>query len=165
MKTHEGVGIKDSNIRAGVPSLKLDLVRRLVLKDTIHGFHILVDAIADFGDVTAFVGIELSRGQASCVGKGILRKQLKRGDIHEHEIPGSVLIQGVERTVNALDIVNDCLAFHLAVGEESIVAQVIGSDPDCIHCLGGRDIEEFLSSSRVDKLAISDEGRDLVFLD
>jgi hypothetical protein len=93
-----------------------------------------------------------------------LRSEVQRRNILENEVPSTVVVYALDRFEHTVGVVDDRGACDLRVGDESIVAKVVGSYPDSVDSLVWRVVHEF-RTVLVDILGVGDVGRDLVLFD
>lgn len=73
----------------------------------------------------------------------------------------AIVVEARDLFVYAVHVVCDCLALDLAVGEEGVVSEIVGADPDGINCAFGLSREKF-GAIRPTVLRICDESREFV---
>ncbi len=137
--SHEAVGIEHREVRARIAVRDLDFIRRLVFEDIVHARRVLTHRVCDVGVVIGFHGPVLIFAHAV---EGIVRVQRRKVQwcgVHQHEVPGALLVEAVEYVVYARSIIRKDFTRDLAIGEEGPDAKVVGADPegvDCVHGVG-----------------------------
>lgn len=139
----------------------LNLVRRLVLEHSVDERHILVHLVADLREIARLVRPVLRSVQSTLTRETILWVQVQRRNILDDEVAAAVRVHSVELVVDALSVVDDVGAGDLAVGDEGVVAQVIGTNEDAVDGLVWRVDHEF-SVVRVVVVRVLNVGRDFV---
>lgn len=138
--------IKIRNIRPRPRIIHTGLKRRPILVNRIDGIHRLEHAVGDLRDVAAgeifLIGEVLGLVEAAVRGVRVLRDEEQRREVEEDEVAGAAGVQRVDDVVHAVDVVGEDFARDLAVGEEGVVADVVGADPDGVDGGVGRPREE-----------------------
>ena len=96
------------------------------------------------------------------LGRRIHWCQLQRREVHQYEIAASIGVHRVQRLVDTLDVVGDCLAGNLRVGDERVIAEVIGADPDSVNCFFGRNVEELFAGRWDLVFAVCEKSRNFI---
>lgn len=66
---------------------------------------------------------------------------MKRGQVHEHKVPRARVIDVIQRPVHAVDVGRNSRVPILRIGQEPLIADVVGADPDSVHSgLGWRSL-------------------------
>lgn len=137
-KTHQIMNIVDSKIGVRVAATDADLDRDLVLEDLVRGRHFLLHALRHGRHVIGLVGPELACRHTLVTGVGVLGHEVQRRVVEEHEVPPPERVESVEGGKHAVGVVGQRGPRRLAVGDEGVVAQVVGADPDGVDGVGGR---------------------------
>lgn len=58
---------------------------------------------------------------------------MKRGQVHKHKVPRARVINTVKRSVHTVDVGRNSIVFILRVRQETLMADVVGADPDSVH--------------------------------
>lgn len=95
----------------------------------------------------------------------ILRQQLQRGQVQNNKEASADSIEAIQLLVHACHVVRDDVGLWLLVGEEGLVGQIVGADPDGVD--GGRGcVHESWFPRRVTHIRIvRQEAWDLVVFD
>lgn len=163
---NQGINVEVSDFDI-VPTLgDLCLKGSAVFEDFVDCGYRFIDFPGDGGDVLAgFVGVEFRSRQTAICRDCVLRQELQRSQIHEHKVPSTILVQLIHSIINTINIILQRLASDLGIGEEGIVAEIVGSNPDCVDGVASGAGEEFLVCGAVSVFGVCNEGREFVGLD
>lgn len=137
---------------------------RAVLVDVIHGRHFLGHAVADVGEIVRLVLPVLVWTDTAGVREPVKGRELQRRGVHEDEVAGARVVEAGHLLVDAVGVGGQVGAADLAVGEERVVVEVVGADPDTVDGLGRRDVQEGLVGRWVGVGFVCEKGREFVGL-
>lgn len=160
--SHQAVNVVVREMRAGVLLGDDGGERSAVLVHLVESCHRVLHAVVHVRHVATVGRPELSCVEPALRGQLVLRQQIEGRQIQKDEVAATVLVQAVYGVVDAVHIVCNSFVGALRVGDESVVAQVIGADP---YSIRGRILlagEEWLACRGHDVLRVCDEGGQFV---
>lgn len=162
-ETYQAINVHDSNLRTREALGDLCQIRRLVLEDRIDQRHVLEHLLADLGDVARLVFPVLRSRQSAFAGQAVLRRQIQRCDVLQDEVTAAVVVDALNGVEDAVGVVDDSGACDLRVGDEGVIAEIVGADEDAVDGLVWWVDHEF-RAVLVDVVRVCDVGRDLILL-
>lgn len=164
LATYQSVDVHNSNMCTWELFDNLRQVRRLVLEDSVDQRNVLQHLVADLGDVAWLVEPILCALQAALARQSVLWEQVQRRHILQDEVTAAIVVDTLDSSKNAVGVVHNSSASDLRIGDESIIAEIIGSDEDAVNSLIWRVVHE-LRAVLINILRVCDIGRNLILLD
>jgi hypothetical protein len=133
---YQAVDVEIRDVRAVPAPCDGCFERCAVLVHLIDRGHVFVHFPARGRQVAAVSRVVLCPRATALFGYGVLGQELQRGEIQQDEVAATVFVECVDGAVDAVEVIGECFAAYLGVGQEGVVAEVVGADPDCVDGIG-----------------------------
>ena len=131
--SEETVHVHHGEAGAGETVHDLDHVRRAVLVDGVDGHDLLQHAVGDGGQVVLRLGWPvLVVADAALAGQTVEGGQLQGSNVLEDEETRAEVVERLHLIEDAVHVGDKGCARDLAVGDESVDAEIVGADPDTV---------------------------------
>jgi hypothetical protein len=160
--SHQAIDVVVREMRAGIFLGDDGGEGRAVFVYFVQRCHGVLHAVVHIGHVATVGGPVLSGIETALRGELVLWQQVEGCQVQEDEVAAAVLVQAIDGVVDAVHVVRNGLVGALGVGDERVVAQIIGADPDSI---SGRILlagEKRLACRGYNVLRVCDEGGQFV---